>query len=98
MDSDAVRLAARILAAFAVAAVACTASTSTEGSRSFRSFAPGSSPDTRAGLRTLQHLIFIVQENRSFDHYFGTFPAEDGIPTKPDGTFDVCPPYKSRNA
>jgi phospholipase C len=92
-----VRLAARILAAFAVAAVACTASTSTEGSRSFRSSAPGSSPATGGGLRTLQHLIFIVQENRSFDHYFGTFPGADGIPTKPDGTFDVCVPNKYRN-
>ena len=30
----------------------------------------------------LDHLIFIVQENRSFDHYFGTFPGADGIPMK----------------
>ena len=29
----------------------------------------------------LQHLIFIVQENRSFDHYFGTFPGADGFPS-----------------
>jgi len=28
----------------------------------------------------LKHLIFIVQENRSFDHYFGTFPGADGRP------------------
>jgi phospholipase C len=28
----------------------------------------------------LQHIIFIVQENRSFDHYFGTFPGADGFP------------------
>jgi phospholipase C len=28
----------------------------------------------------LKHLIFIVQENRSFDHYFGTYPGADGIP------------------
>ena len=27
------------------------------------------------GSSTLEHLIFIVQENRSFDHYFGTFPG-----------------------
>jgi phospholipase C len=25
-----------------------------------------------AGLEQLDHLIFIVMENRSFDHYFGT--------------------------
>ena len=28
----------------------------------------------------IQHLIFIVQENHSFDNYFGTFPGANGIP------------------
>lgn len=28
----------------------------------------------------IQHVIFIVQENRSFDHYFGTFPGANGLP------------------
>src|SRR2546422_11584771 len=28
----------------------------------------------------LQHLIFIVQENHSFDNYFGTYPGADGFP------------------
>ena len=28
----------------------------------------------------IQHVIIIMQENRSFDHYFGTFPGADGIP------------------
>ncbi len=40
----------------------------------------------------LDHLIFIVQENRSFDQYFGTFPGADGIPRKPNGQFAVCIP------
>lgn len=30
----------------------------------------------------IKHVIFIVQENRSFDSYFGTFPGADGIPMK----------------
>ncbi len=34
-----------------------------------------------ASSNPLQHLIFIVQENRSFDHYFGTYPGADGIPS-----------------
>ena len=33
-----------------------------------------------AGIDTIEHLIFVVQENRSFDHYFGTFPGANGIP------------------
>ena len=44
--------------------------------------APGS------GLRTLDHQIFIVQENRSFDHYFGTYPGADGF-TMVDGDVSV---------
>jgi phospholipase C len=36
-------------------------------------------------------VIFIVQENRSFDHYFGTFPGADGIPAR-NGRFTVCAP------
>ena len=34
-----------------------------------------SSVDPDAGIMNLDHLIFIVQENRSFDHYFGTYPG-----------------------
>jgi len=35
-----------------------------------------------AGLRSkIQHIVFIVKENRSFDNYFGTFPGADGATT-----------------
>jgi phospholipase C len=30
------------------------------------------------GFEKIQKIIFIIKENRSFDHYFGTFPAADG--------------------
>jgi len=43
------------------------------------------------GIFKLDHLIFIVQENRSFDQYFGTFPGADGIPMR-DGRPAVCIP------
>jgi phospholipase C len=33
-----------------------------------------------AGLQKIHHIIVIMQENRSFDSYFGTFPGADGIP------------------
>src|SRR4051794_29371236 len=88
-----------VLAVVLVLAIACTAASSATSTQSQTpSVASGSPLTTRAqGLKTLTHLIFIVQENRSFDHYFGTFPGADGIPTKPDGTFDVCVPNKYRN-
>ncbi len=28
----------------------------------------------------IQHLIFVMQENHTFDNYFGTYPGADGIP------------------
>jgi len=28
----------------------------------------------------IQHIVIIMQENRSFDHYFGTYPGANGIP------------------
>ncbi|MCL4562580.1 MAG: alkaline phosphatase family protein [Chloroflexi bacterium] len=36
------------------------------------------------GLEKIQHFVFIMQENRSFDSYFGTYPGADGIPP------DIC--------
>jgi phospholipase C len=38
-----------------------------------------------ANTTPIQHVIVVMQENRSFDHYFGTFPGADGIPMK-DGS------------
>jgi phospholipase C len=48
--------------------------------------------DPSAGIFNLDHLIFIVMENRSFDHYFGTFPGADGFPRDAQGHIDVCVP------
>ncbi len=42
-----------------------------------------------AGIHKIKHVIVIMQENRSFDSYFGTFPGADGIPMK-NGTPTVC--------
>src|SRR5215211_5838652 len=43
------------------------------------------------GIFKLDHLIFLVMENRSFDHYFGTYPGAVGIPMK-DGKPLACVP------
>ena len=39
----------------------------------------------------IKHVIVIMQENRSFDQYFGTFPGADGIPP------DTCVPLDPHN-
>ena len=43
------------------------------------------------GIHKIQHVVVIMQENRSFDNYFGTFPGADGIPMK-NGVPSVCLP------
>lgn len=33
------------------------------------------------GLNNIQHIVFLVKENRSFDTYFGTYPGVNGTTT-----------------
>ena len=47
------------------------------------------------GIHKIRHVIVVMQENRSFDSYFGTFPGADGIPTK-EGVPTVCVPDPER--
>jgi phospholipase C len=42
------------------------------------------------GIHEIRHVIVIMQENRSFDSYFGTYPGADGIPA------GVCVPDPRR--
>ena len=44
-----------------------------------------------SGIHKIKHVIIIMQENRSFDNYFGTYPGVDGIPMK-NGVPTVCIP------
>ena len=43
------------------------------------------------GIHKIKHVVVIMQENRSFDSYFGTFPGADGIPAR-HGVPTVCSP------
>jgi phospholipase C len=43
------------------------------------------------GIHKIKHVIVVMQENRSFDNYFGTFPGADGIPMQ-NGVPTVCVP------
>lgn len=44
-----------------------------------------------ANLHRIKHVVIIMQENRSFDSYFGTYPSADGLPTV-NGQFTTCLP------
>src|SRR5512138_1664278 len=45
--------------------------------------AQAAAPASTQAVKTktpIQHLIFVMQENHTFDNYFGTYPGADGIP------------------
>ncbi|GAC1438907.1 MAG: phospholipase C [Solirubrobacteraceae bacterium] len=41
--------------------------------------AMATAPAGGARLQDIEHVVFFIQENRSFDHYFGTFHGVDGF-------------------
>jgi len=71
---------------------------------SARQTSAASSADSRAGgpgapsgIHKIRHVVVIMQENRSFDTYFGTFPGADGIPMR-NGVPSVCVPDAAGHA
>jgi phospholipase C len=54
--------------------------------------APASGP---GGIHLIKHVVVIMQENRSFDSYFGTYPGADGLPRN-GATFTSCVPDPAR--
>ena len=61
--------------------------------KGFRFASAGGSFVSVTGLNLIKHVIVITQENRSFDHYFGTFPGADGFPAGacvPDPATSTC--------
>ncbi len=75
---------------------ACTASGSGTPGTTSTATGPGATPTGTftagpvaglpSGAAKIKHVVVIMQENRSFDSYFGTFPGADGIPA------NVCVP------
>ena len=47
--------------------------------------------EAASGIGKIRHVVIIMQENRSFDSFFGTYPGADGIPAS-NGQFTVCAP------
>jgi phospholipase C len=39
----------------------------------------------------IQHIVFLIKENRTFDDYFGAFPGADGATTATDSAGNVVP-------
>ncbi|HEY2571220.1 MAG TPA: alkaline phosphatase family protein [Solirubrobacteraceae bacterium] len=58
-------------------------------------------PAAPEGIHKIQHVVMVMQENRSFDSYFGTYPGANGIPAGvclPNPSTGKCvPPYHDAN-
>src|SRR5450755_1188758 len=72
----------RALPAF-VAAIAAAAA----GGSAVAPSTAQTTPDV--GIHKIRHIVVIMQENRSFDSYFGTYPGANGIPMS-GGAPSVC--------
>jgi phospholipase C len=80
-DNTGRRLVAILVTIAGVVALAATAA----------SIDSGRAAAVDVGIHKIKHVVIIMQENRSFDSYFGTFPGADGIPMR-DGEPTVCVP------
>jgi phospholipase C len=69
---------------------ACTSGSPGPGSTGGAA-ASSAAPASETGIGKIKHVVIIMQENRSFDSFFGTYPGADGIPAK-NGQFTVCVP------
>src|SRR2546427_5861837 len=78
------RLALALLTALALTLSSCTGLIGAHGH-------PRVMGAAHAGIHKIRHVIVIMQENRSFDSYFGTFPGADGIPMQ-NGRPTACLP------
>jgi phospholipase C len=90
-----------VLAAAALLLAACGSVTGTKSTGSSTSTTSTSTTSTSAitgataDIHAIKHVVVIMQENRSFDSYFGTFPGADGLPTR-NGKFTTCVPDPAR--
>ena len=82
---------ATAVAVIAVSACGSVASTAPSGGVSVSGNGAGAGA---LAEQKIKHVIVVMQENRSFDTYFGTYPGADGIPMQ-NGVPSVCVPDPS---
>ena len=87
------RTAIALASVLAVIAVACSSSGTGAHVDPAGELQGSSAPSVYStdGIHKIRHVIVVMQENRSFDNYFGTFPGADGIPMR-SGVPTVCVP------
>ncbi|HEY1332013.1 MAG TPA: alkaline phosphatase family protein [Actinomycetota bacterium] len=78
-----------LIVCIALVASACTAASGSTRPSANAGVPGGTADRIPGGIHKIRHVIVVMQENRSFDSYFGTFPGADGIPR---GAAEPCLP------
>src|SRR5689334_9122096 len=77
--------ALRLAVTLAVALVGCsfppTATRSSSSEGPIATSDPAPTPANVQASLSIEHVIFLVKENRTFDNYFGRFPGANGAAT-----------------
>jgi phospholipase C len=73
----------------ATTTLAACANTTTTPSSSANPSGSTNSQLQNGDIHKIKHIVVIMQENRSFDSYFGTYPGADGIPMQ-NGVPTMC--------
>jgi len=81
----------RLLLLTSIALAGCGVAGRPHSGAASNAFTPSTVHASDVGIHKIRHIVMIVQENRSFDSYFGTYPGADGIPAI-GGHFTVCLP------
>lgn len=61
------------------------------GGTSGHSSEVSATPEFVPGFNNIQHIVFIIKENRTFDNMFGTYPGANGATTATISTGQVIP-------
>ena len=75
---------------------ACGSTAKMSGPQPLAAVPVSGTSDLAMARSKIKHVVIIMQENRSFDNYFGTFPGADGIPMQ-NGAPSVCLPDPKLN-
>jgi len=83
-------VAAAVGTAGAAGALLAACSPATTARRAASTIASAASVEPAGSdLGAIDHVVLLMQENRSFDHYFGTFPGVRGFDDHPPGDLGV---------
>ena len=85
------RVCSAAVTALIIGLSACTSGPVTPHPATAPPLASGPAPDATLAATKIKHVVVVMQENRSFDSYFGTYPGADGIPMA-GATPSVCVP------